>query len=231
LGVKSAAFSHPPGPPTRFPLLLSSLAALRLTIRVRLRHVWGASHPPMRGLVLRLRVRGYPEKLAGPSVPGTAFLLRPLAVRPGVRVRICLMSCCVCLVPRRFRATPSNPCLVRCRARGAPRDLPLATRSSMKGRRPTRPSRWSAPACPKRDPFSIPLARCPTRTPNAPPSRVTAPQCRRGKGHRVPCNAALPPAAQGSRRAPASNPAACVKDPALRPCLKTQSRRPGAPRT
>jgi hypothetical protein len=112
LGLKGTAFSHPPGPPTRFSLLFSSLAALRLTARVRLRHVWGASHPPMRGLVLRLRVRGCPEKLAGPSVPGTAYLLRPLAVRPGMRVHMCFVSCCVCLAPRRFLRNAVQPMFV-----------------------------------------------------------------------------------------------------------------------
>ena len=112
MGLKGTAFSHPPGPPTRFPLLFSSLAALRLTARVRLRHVWGASHPPMRGLVLRLRVRGCPEKLAGPSVPGTAYLLRPLAVRPGMRVHMCFVSCCVCLVPHPFLRNAVQPMFV-----------------------------------------------------------------------------------------------------------------------
>ena len=204
MGLKGTAFSHPPGPPTRFSLLFSSLAALRLTARVRLRHVWGASHPPMRGLVLRLRVRGYPEKLAGPSVPGTAYLLRPLAVRPGMRVHMCFVSCCVCLAPHQFLRNAV------CRARGAPRDLLLATRSSMKGCRPTRPLRWLAPACPKRDPFYIPLVRCPRRTPNAPPTRVTAPRCLSGQAPR--CSLQRRAAARSQRQR-------------TRPCVQTCSSR------
>ena len=175
MGLKSTAFSHPPGPPARFPLLLSSLAALRFTTRARLRRVWGASHPPMRGLVLRLRVRGCPEKLAGPSVPGTAYLLRPLAVRPGMRVHMCFVSCCARLAPHRFLRDAVQPMFVPLPGEGRAERPATCNAFIDKGCRPTRPLRWRAPECPKRDPFFIPLVFCFTRTKRAPDACNRAP--------------------------------------------------------